>query len=156
MDQKLIWFDRKWTFWSFWNDWQMIWTLTQTTEFERFRLGKSRIDNRMVSRSRSWTSNSTSNWRQIGLWPSLKHHLSLKKEWQSFPQLFDSQPIIAVAFLNWIGDLFLKHFYDEPSIRQQIGSRNAHYAKVQTLKLPKRQKLWIFLHFITFRRENLT
>ena len=36
---------------------------------------KSRLDNRMVSRTPSWTSNSTSNWRQIGLWPSLKHHL---------------------------------------------------------------------------------
>ena len=28
-----------------------------------------------MSRRQSWTSNSTSNWRQIGLWPSLKHHL---------------------------------------------------------------------------------
>ena len=90
------------------NDWSR-WLGSPKTLFLSKR--KSRLNNRMVSRRQGWTSNSTSNWRQIGLWPSLKHHLSLAskepKEWQSFPQLFERTPIIGSASFLYFQSIFM-------------------------------------------------
>ena len=85
---------------------------------------KSRLDNRMVSRTPSWTSNSTSNWRQIGLWPSLKHHLGcLPATWLPF-YVIDTLGYLLTYQICFIPQFFVVVTLIQVLIRKRYKNKN--------------------------------